>query len=62
MRALAAAAAALLGSGVACHGSSAPLYPAGSIYDDGHGDLALASFKLLTPEPPAPPAAPRRPR
>ena len=62
MRALAAAAAALLGSGLACHDAPAPLFPAGSIYDDGHGDLALASTKLLTPEPAAPPAAPRPPR
>jgi hypothetical protein len=56
MRALAAA---LFASALACHGASAPLYPAGSSYDEGHGDLALASMKLLTPErsdeaPPAP--------
>jgi len=47
MRALAAA---LFASALACHGASAPLYPAGSSYDEGHGDLALASMKLLTPE------------
>jgi hypothetical protein len=51
------AAAALLASGLACRGSSAPLYPAGTTYDEGHGELALASMKLLTPAPDAPPAA-----
>jgi hypothetical protein len=49
MRALAAA--ALLGGALACHGPAAPLYSAGSKYDEGHGDLALASMKLLTPAP-----------
>lgn len=48
MRALVAA--ALIGGALACHGPAAPLYSAGSKYDEGHGELALASMKLLTPE------------
>jgi hypothetical protein len=50
MRARAAAAllaSALLASALACGRETAPLYPAGSTYDDGHGDLALASMRLL---------------
>ncbi len=49
MRALPAA--AVLCGALACGGPAPPLYPAGSTYDDGHGDLALASMKLLTAEP-----------
>jgi hypothetical protein len=60
MRALAVV--AVLGGALACHGSSAPLFPAGSTYDEGHGDLALASMKLLTPERSDEPAVGRRAR
>ena len=42
------AAAAVLGGAFACHGPSEPLYPAGSSSDDGHGELAQASMRLLT--------------
>src|SRR5262245_4088810 len=58
MRALATA--AVLGGVLACRGSSAPLYPGGSSYDEGHGDLALASMKLLTAAPPEQEGAARR--
>ncbi len=34
----------------ACHGSQAPLYPAGTDRDDGHGLLAQASTQFLTDE------------
>jgi hypothetical protein len=54
MRALPAA--AVLCGALACGRPATPLYPAGSTYDDGHGELALASMKLLTPaEEPATP-------
>ena len=58
MRALAAV--AVLGGALACHRPAAPLFPAGTTYDEGHGDLARASMMLLTPadEPPADPPAP----
>lgn len=52
MRALAAA--AVLGgalAGLACRAAEAPLYPAGSPSDDGHGELAQASMQLLTAAP-----------
>jgi hypothetical protein len=42
-----ALAAALLAPALACRAPAAPLYPAGSNYDDGHGDLALASMQLV---------------
>jgi hypothetical protein len=48
MRALPAA--AVLCGALACGGPTTPLYPADSTYDEGHGDLALASMKLLTAE------------
>lgn len=57
MRALAAV--AVLGGALACHRPAAPLFAAGTKYDDGHGDLALASSTFLTPAD-EPPAAPRR--
>jgi hypothetical protein len=57
MRALAAV--AVLGGALACHRQAAPLFPAGTTYDEGHGELALASIRLLTPAD-APPAEPRR--
>lgn len=60
MRALAVL--AVLGGGLACHGPAAPLWPAGSSYDEGHGDLALASMKLLTSAPTEEPAVGRRTR
>ena len=60
MRALVAA--VVLGGAFACHGPSAPLYPAGAPADDGHGELALLSMKLLTPEPTAEPTAEHRSR
>lgn len=34
----------------ACGGPASPLYPAGSAQDEGHGDLAQASSKLMTSE------------
>jgi len=55
------AAAAVLGA-LACRGAQAPLFPAGSTYDEGHGDLALASMKLLTPDRSEEPAVGRRTR
>lgn len=59
MRALLAA--AVLCGASACGGPATPLYPAGSTYDDGHGELALASMKLLTPEEEAPAPPPAEP-
>ena len=51
MRASASVAAALLAA-IACGGTSPPLFPAGAPEDDGHGDLAQASMRFLTPEHP----------
>lgn len=49
----------------ACGGPASPLYPAGSAQDEGHGDLAQASSKLMTPDEAddvfATPARPVRP-
>lgn len=44
----------------ACH-RPPPLGPAGSPYDDGHGELAQASIQLLIDEPDAPAPAPDAP-
>lgn len=51
------AALVVLAPALACGGPEAPLYPAGSARDDGHGDLALASMQLLTPPDGGPPDA-----
>lgn len=53
MRALAVAA---LTSVIACGDQAAPMFPAGSTYDDGHGDLAMQSMQLVRLEPARPEA------
>jgi hypothetical protein len=57
------AAAALVGA-LACRSTAPPLYPAAGAHDDdGHGELAQASIRLLTSEHTADdPAAPPPPR
>jgi Polysaccharide lyase family 4, domain II len=43
-------AAALVFAGWACGGPAPKLFPAGSSYDEGHGNLARASAKFMTSE------------